>query len=381
VGSDLLGACVFCAGTLLGRDFSVPAGLTGEIGLSYATLARWYESDSSPRDLSDVTGKFLSIGIGNARLPEGELGAGTPSLEWRLRVALAPSHDKQAQKGAQEASGDGRYENFQTLIRLPVSTRDSIETGVNRRIQTSADLIRQNFALHEQRILTAERVEYGLGWRHRWTGLEAGIAARLDQIHGSNGTQGAFHISSGTLYGAGVEVRMRRGPWVFAVEGEALSGSVDVHEESKPNFFSRNSSHDALLQFARFRIDRSFGTREASLSITYDRSRLPFVSLAVLGTETEAFDDGFHPDSRTRQWILDASVGRTVAPRVRARVFLRLIYGSETLTLTDGLDDRATRTLPIGRGGIFGAGLSSRLGSPEAVLGFSCDFSLSGAGR
>ena len=33
------------------------------------------------------------------------------------------------------------------------------------------------------------------------------------------------------------------------------------------------------------------------LTATYDRQHLPFVALAVLGTETVAFDSGWDPDS------------------------------------------------------------------------------------
>ena len=108
---------------------------------------------------------------------------------------------------------------------------------------------------------------------------------------------------------------------------------------------------------------------------------MPFISLAVLGTETAAFDGGFHPESRARRWIFEASAGRQVAPGVRGRVFLRLTYGKETLTLFDALDGRPTRSLAIEHGGVFGGSLSSRTGSPEAVLGFSGDFSLSRKGR
>ncbi len=380
MGTELLSACIFCAATLFGRELSVLPGLSSEIGLSYATLAREYDSDTAPPDVSDVTAKFLLIGIGNAHFPEGTLGAGTPDRQWRLRVAVGPSHDEQMQNGVTDARGEGRYENFAFVFRLPLGQRDSLEAAVNRRSHNASDVIRANFGFQQQRILTAERIEGGLGWRHRWEGLEAALIARIDQIGGSDKTDAAFSLSRGYLPGVGVEARMRRKNWTLSLEAETMNGSIDVNEESAPQFLLRSSSVKASIQYIRLGIDASFGRREAALSVTYDRSSLPFVSLAVLGTETEAFDAGFHPESSTREWIVNASVGHWVAPKVRTRVFLRASYGKETLTLSDALGTRPTQTLPIRRGGIF-ADFSSGLGSPEIVLGFAVDFLLSGDSR
>jgi hypothetical protein len=386
MGTDLLSACVFCAATLLGRELSVSPGLGAEIGLSYTTLARRYDSPSRPQDLSDVTAKFVLIGMGRAHLPDGTLGAGTPDREWRVHVALAPSHDEQMQTGFTAANGDGRFENYALVSRIPLGERDSLEAAVNRRIHNASDLTRANFAFQQQRILTAERVELGLAWRHRWEGLEAALIARLDRIDATNGTAGAFFLSSGNVPGVGVEGRMRHKHWTLSLEAETVNGSLDVHEESAPRFLPRNSVLGASLQSVRLGIDFSIGRREAALSVSYDRSRLPFVALAVLGTETAAFDGGFHPESRTRQWIVNASVGHWVAPRIRTRMFLRLTYGTETLTLTDAVGTRPTQTLTIQRGGVFGGGrarqgFSSLLGSPGIVVGFAADLSLSGNGR
>lgn len=386
MGTELLSACIFCAATLFGRELSVLPGLGAEIGLSYATLAREYDSGSAPADVSDVTAKFVLIGMGNAHFPEGTLGAGTPDRQWKLRVALAPSHDEQTQDGVTRTRGEGRFENYALVLRLPLGRRDSLEAAANRRSHNASDLILANFGFQQQRNLTTERAEVGLGWRHRWNGFEAALIARADQIDGSNGTPGAFILSRGTIPGVGVEGRMRRKNWTLFLEAETLSGSIDVNEESAPQFLPRKSALRTSLQYVRLGIDRSFGRREAALSVTYDHSSLPFVSLAVLGTETAAFNAGFHPESRTRQWILNASVGHWVTPKVRTRIFLRATYGKETLTLTDAVGTRPTQTLSIrregffGQGGLFGSGqsgLSSYLGSPEIVLGLAGDFSLS----
>ena len=379
MGTDLLNACIFCAATLFGRDLSAPPGLAAEIAASYATLARRYENGAAPVETSDVTAKFVSIGMGSAHLPEAGLGAGTPDREWRLRVALAPSHDEQ--RDATPARGDGRYENLALLYRLPVGAHDSLEAGLNRRKQEAADLLLENFTFFENRSLTAERAELGLGWRHRWKGFEAALTARLDHVDASNGTRGAFFLSKGNVAGAGLEGRVRLKRWTLSLEAETLDGSIHVYEESEPAFLLRSSDRPVTLQFVRLGVRLPFENREAALSVAYDRSRLPFVALAVLGTETTAFDTGFHPESRTRQWIVNVSAGHWIVPRVRARMFFQATYGRETVTLTDALGARPTRTLPIQRAGVVGLGIGPALGSPEFVLGLAADLSLSEEGR
>lgn len=379
MGTDLLNACIFCAATLLGRELSVPPGLGAEIAMSYATLARRYDSGSPPLDTSDVTAKFVSIGIGKARMPEGGLGAGTPDKEWRLRVALAPSHDEES--GLAAANGNGRYENYAFVYRLPLGGHDSLEAAANRRKHDATDLILKNFTFNEDRVLTAERVELGLAWRHRWEGLEAAVTARVDHVDGSDGTPGVFFLSKGKIAGVGLEGRMRLKNWTLTLAAETLNGSITVNEESAPQFLPRSSALPASLQSVRLSLNLSLGGREAALSVSYDRSRLPFVSLAVLDAETDAYETGFHPESRTRQWILNVSAGHWIAPRVRTRFFLQAIYGKETVTLTDAVGTRPTQTLSVQRGGVFGAGISSGLGAPEIVLGFAADLSLSGDGR
>jgi len=95
---DLVSACVFCAGLLLGMDAPVWSGVSADVGVSYATVARSLDRTGTAggHDLSDVTPKFLFVSAGGARAARDDLGAGTPEAEWRLRVALAPSHDEHA---------------------------------------------------------------------------------------------------------------------------------------------------------------------------------------------------------------------------------------------------------------------------------------------
>src|SRR5450755_688788 len=200
-------------------DAPVWSGVSADVGVTYATAARSLDRTGG-RDLSDVTPKFLFVSVGGARPAAGGLGAGTPEAEWRLRVALAPSHDEQEQTPFSTenttATGTGRYENFAVLLRESIGAHDSLEAGWNRRTHKGTDLVNlggQRFVLGEERTLSAERIDVGLGWRHRWEGLEAAVSARYVKPSGSINTQNLFILAGSGIWGGGLELRARRGHW------------------------------------------------------------------------------------------------------------------------------------------------------------------------
>ncbi len=378
---DLVSACVFCAGLLLGIDAPPLPGFGADIGFSYGTAARRADPAPGLQDLSDITPKFAFVGAGGARLPAEDFGAGTPAAEWNVRVALAPSHDEQTATPYSTANvvttGTGRYENFSLLLRLPVGKRDSVEAGAMRKTHKATDLVHlggERFVLGEERTLSAERIDLGIGWRHRWRGLEAAISARYAKPSGSTGTSATFRIAGSALYGAGVEVRARRGRWALWAGAEKVSGALTVHEESAPDFRSHDSAPPSSLEAYRAGVLWTGRRTEAMGSVTWDRARLPFVSLAPLGVETVALEQGLSPDSRARQVFADLSVRQSIARAVRVRACLRLGYGKETVTLRDPDGVRPTRRIDVTRTGIFGAGLSRTLGSPEVSLFLGAEF-------
>ena len=380
---DLVSACVFCAGLLLGTELSPWPGYSAEAGFSYATTARRY-TEPGLEDISDTTPKFPLLGAGFARLPQASLGAGTPTLEWRLRVALAPSHDEQEQRpnvlGNTTTTGTGRFENFAVTLRYPLGARDSIEGAWERRTHKSTDLINagnQRYVITEARVLSAERIDVGVGWRHRWEGVEAAVSARYLRPSASNATAGAFHITETSIYGAGIELKARRGRWTGSLSADRESGSIDVEEQNAPDFRHRNLHVPTLFEAVRLSVE--YGTEKTQLLVaaTYDRSRQPFVAFDVLGIETAAFEQGYHPDARVRRFVADLTVRHQFTPLLRLRVFLRSAYGDETLLLTDPTGSLPSRQLDITHTGVFGAGLSRLFGSPEATIGLAADFRLS----
>jgi hypothetical protein len=387
MGSGLMSACVYCAAFLFSVGSPPLAGPAADMAVSYSSLGRGYRIDPRHEDLSDVTAKFIGIGLGYARLAEEGRGAGTPEEEFRASFALAAPHDEQGQGEVgpefAAASGNGRYENFSLLARVPAGRSDSIEAALSRRYLAFTDLLNvggQLYVLSGQRELTADRIDAGLGWRHRFRDMEAALWLQYTQPHGSDGTQGAFAITRGSLLGFGAELRLRRGSWTISAAGERASGSLAVREKSQPAFELRRLDAPASLSAVRLAISRTVGPRQVELSATAEKAHLPFVSAAILGTETVAFEQGFHPDSRARDLAIDLTVRRRFSERLRVRAFLRTAWGDETVRLTDFRGVEPDRDLQIRRQGIFGNGLSRGLNSPEITLGVGAEFQMSRPG-
>jgi hypothetical protein len=155
-----------------------------------------------------------------------------------------------------------------------------------------------------------------------------------------------------------------------------MSGSIDVHEESFPDFHARDTSEDATLEAVRLGVAYSWPRTDLMLTATYDRQKLPFVSLAVLGAETVAFDSGFHPDSDNEQVFGDLTLRHAFTSGIRARLGIRLGGGSESVLLTDAVGSRPPVTLDVQREGRFGGGVSRTLGFPELAFFLGADFSI-----
>lgn len=385
MGIDLVSACVFCAGMLLGTDMSPRPGLGGELGFSYATMARRFDIGTTV-DTSDITPKFVLAGLGFARFAPGDLGAGTPEFEWRARVAFGTSHDEQQRLEQPElglpaidANGTGRAENFALLVRLPLTKTDSVELAGEGRNNRSTDVINiggENQELSSARDLSSQRIDMSAGWRHRWQGLEAAAAFRWTKPSGYNATSESFQDASGNLYGGEAEVRWRPAPWTFVLHGEYETGDLGVHRESFPHFEDRDTSEKATLQAYRLSAGYCWPKAEVMASAAYDRQQLPFISLAVLGTETVAFDQGFNPYSDNEEWYVDLAFRYAFSPAIRARIGARLGWGDETVTLTDFTGTMPTQTIDVLRRGIFGGSLSDPLGSPEFTFFIGADFAI-----
>lgn len=346
-----------------------------DLGVSYATLSRRLDLVTGAFDASDVTPKFVQVGVGKARAAAAGLGAGTPELEWRARFALGPSHDEQRFRFTDQTpiltTGTGRYLNFDALGRIPVGPADSVELGVKRREHEITDF--SNFVLEKpavlflQRSLTARRLDAAAGWRHRWKNLEAAASVRWTQPSGRTESADTLYQTHGSLFGTAVDVRWRLGAWTLGFAGERAAGSLDVDERSVPAAVNREVRGDALLSSARPSVSFSWKRTELFGAVSFERQRLPFVSLAMLAKESAGLQSGRHFDSAVEEVLWDVRVRQAFTPSLSALLAVRLGYGLETVELSD-TSGAVVERLSLRRRGIFGGGLSGQLGSPELAF-------------
>jgi hypothetical protein len=389
MGIELVNACVFCAAMLFGTDLPVAPGLGAEMGFSYSTFSRKYTAPGAREDVSDVTPKFVVIGLGNSRAPSADLGAGTPMSQWQVLFTVAPSHDESARRpndayGQVTSTGTGRYENFAGIGRIPLGERDSVELAFERRSDEATDTINVGGSDHnitQERTIGAERVDFGGGWRHRWPNLEVSAAFRYAKISGSVAEQGSTNNGSGGLFGGELEGRWRRGRWTFVLHGAYFGGSLNVFQQSLPNYVVTELKAGSSLSAIRGTIGYSWPRTDLFLTTTYDRQDLPTAPLAVLGTESLLYDQGYRPESSAHDLFFDLLWRYRFASRLRMRVGLRLAWGSETNTLIDTNGGPSRVLSDIERGGDFGGGLSNFLRSPQLAFLVGAELFLGSDGK
>jgi hypothetical protein len=386
VGTDLISVCVFCATVLLRTELMPPPGLSAEIAGSYSTVQRRYDTSPGVVDLSNVTPKFVLVGLRKVWAAPQDLGAGTPAREWRVRIALGPSHDDQQEfpegRPVTTAFGTGRFENSAVLYRHPLGAADSIEAGWLRRRLASTDAVNlggSNYTLSEQRILGSKREDFGLGWRHRFSGLEVALSGLYQNINAGNATARFSGAYSGHLLGGGTELRWRRGRFTVQLHGDWTTGRLDVGEESFPDFAVRNFTAPASFQTATAFFSYAWPRTDVSLSYIHDRNKLPFTTFAILGVETDAQESGFHGDSLTNLSTGDFRVRTEVGAGIRVYLAMRATLGHETVLLTDSAGVLPSRTLKV-RWAETGELPSLKGNGPGYVIAVGAEFSI-GASR
>jgi hypothetical protein len=305
--------------------------------------------------------------------------------EFRIRFAFPSSHDEGAQSKRSplqlNATGTGRYENWEGLGRYAIGSADSVEVALEQRRHKIVDLLntdgRQDFFAYE-RNQVAEDIEFGLGWRHRWKNFELAGAVQTTRIEGRSETPLAKIVASGNIPGGRLELRTQQGSWTLFLLGRAVSGDLDV-EESYVTNGRRTVKRTAWIQGLTLSVAKHSKKFDVALSGTYDRSRLPFVAMAITGSEQYAVDGGYHAESRTKQWLAELIIRHEVVPGVFPRFYFRFTHGSETVGLSDSNGVLAPISLQLIRGGQFPP-VGSNPTAPEFGMGFGLEFGFKSIG-
>ncbi len=324
---------------------------------------------------SDVTIKSTSVGIRWAKLPENGLGAGTPASEIHLAFAFPNSHDEGTPgRGAADgvvATGGGRYENFLAFARLRIGPHDSFEFGGEQRRHKITDILQRDGAggpILNLRDMIAEHIDLAAGWRHRWRDTEVSGSIREAFIQGRHTTDGGSIDARGKVFGGGLEVRRRAGPLEAAIFAESLSGDLPRDERRYSDSSAQHDSAPARFQTLGLSLFHDTRLVQIFFSARIERTRLPFSALAVLGSETAAFDAGYLPDVRTQQSVFDLILRRRVARGIWPRFFFRFYRGSDTVRLTDPSGALPDLRFDVRRGHEFPPTGTSP-SAPEYVIG------------
>ena len=319
-------------------------------------MARRYDVTPHPRGLLR---RDAEVRPGRPRATPGPRSTasapGRRPREWRARVAFGTVARPAGAQGARGPRPDPdlghrplrELRAARPLRSWATATRSSSPS--NRRAESATDLINvggENHAVLRPRAPCPPRAATSAsGWRHRWPGLEAGGGVPLDASPTATTRRpDRSRTPRANLFGGEAEVRWRCGGWTLLLHGEGMWGNLDVHRESLPDFADRDSSLPALAsRRCALGVGYSWPKTDLFLTSTYDRQHLPFVSLAVLGTETV----GVRPRLRSRfaRTTSSTSTSRS-ATRSRRRSACAwacvVAWGAETDLLHD-CDGRAAR--------------------------------------
>jgi hypothetical protein len=376
LGNDLIAACVYCGALLFGAEVPPLFGFTGELAGAYGTYQRQNLVDGQEAGRSDVTGKFPLLGVGWSKGPKPGLGAGTPVSEARVRVGFGVSHDqaKEAEgtAGRMDASGNGRFENFALITRLALSDRGSLEGAVvqHRHVVTDVVTLDGPFGEALARYLIAVRQDAFVGWRQRFPNAEIGLRAEYTLLQGKLNTAGGALLSRGGIPGVGLDAAIVLGNWRLSAGGDWLSGDVAREDQYGPDFVQQSGTDPASMYGAGIRGAGRFGIVVVDVGLFWEKAKIPWVSLAVLGDEQRRFESGYRPSSDNVSKGLDLHVRVKAGAGVFVQIFGRFAQSNETVTFTDALDSRPAATVavraPLPAQYAFGLGITFSLGGAGA---------------
>jgi hypothetical protein len=223
------------------------------------------------------------------------------------------------------------------------------------------------FGLATARYLIAVRQDAFVGWRQRFPNAEIGLRAEYTLLQGKLNTPGGALLSRGGIPGVGVDGAIFVGNWRLSAGGDYLSGNVARQDQYGPDFAQQSGNDPATLYGAGIRGAGRFGIVVVDVGLFWERAKVPWVSLAVLGIEQRLFDNGFRPASDNTSKGLDLHARIKAGPGVFVQIFGRFAQSKETVTFTDALDSRPPSTIavraPLPAQYAFGLGIMFSLGS------------------
>lgn len=358
--------CLLC-GSLLPALVESPAIHLGGTFV-YSTVTRKVNGSSGvppaidfPGESADTTPHGAAISLSwQTPAPEG-LGAGTPAFEVTGGITEAISHtesnstDPSGQIAA-NASGNGRFESFYVLVRVPLADRHSVEAGVEVPFNRSRDLIVSgagNFYFDPgRRNLYSFTMNAALGYRFRGNDWEASAAGLYSTTSTQYGTGYAYSNGSGPFWGGEAQILRRFGKLGASLAAGVQSGHETLAEGLFPAFVERRYDSPLNRRFVKAEVAYPVSAVSLRLSALWLRVEAPYWDAgATLNVETLLHDGGLDFSSRSNEVFLRLTAEIPLRKTVMLQLTALVRQGNETVDFTPTPVNSGSAVLSLTRTG------------------------------
>jgi hypothetical protein len=312
-------------------------------------------------DAADSTPHGVGIGISWVKAAGQGLGVGTPALEVTVGIVDATSHTEADTRdgsglSAFNGSGNGRFETFWGLGRIPIGERHSAELAIEFPFNRSRDLLVSGpdnlYGNPERRNLYAYTANVALGYRYRGEGWEGAAGLRWAYPSLQNGTYFSYTNGTGPVWGFETEVLRRFGQWRASLSGGTQRGTLHFEQGLFPEFRPETFSRRLVRDFLRLQAARPVAGITAIASVHWVGLSTPYWdSAATLNTETFLHDLGMDYHFRSDELFLTVGVDIPIRELFSIQLAAMKRFGWEDVDLTPTSTNPGRGTLTVSRTG------------------------------
>ena len=334
----------------------------------YSTVTRKVDGASGvppaisfPGESADTTPHGAAISLSwQTPAPKG-LGVGTPAFEVTGGVVEAISHTESNSKDtsgqvAANGSGNGRFESFYGVIRVPLGLCHSLEAGVEVPFNRSRDLtvsgVGNLYFTSGRRDLYSFTTNVALGYRFRGRGWEASAAGLYSTTSTQNGTGYAYSNGSGTLWGGEAQILRQFGKLGASLAAGAQAGHLTFTEGFYPDFVETRYESPLKRRFVRAEVAYPVSTVSLRFSALWLHVEAPYWDAgATLDVETLLHDGGLDFSTRSNEVLLRLTAEIPLRKTVMLQLTALVRQGSETVDFTATSVNPGSASLSLTRSG------------------------------
>jgi hypothetical protein len=334
----------------------------------YSTVTRKVDGASGvppaisfPGESADTTPHGAAISLSwQTPAPKGQ-GVGTPAFEVTGGVVEAISHTESNSKDtsgqvAANGSGNGRFESFYGVVRVPLGLCHSLEAGVEVPFNRSRDLtvsgVGNLYFTPGRRDLYSFTTNVALGYRFRGRGWEASAAGLYSTTSTQNGTGYAYSNGSGTLWGGEAQILRQFGKLGASLAAGAQAGHLTFTEGLYPDFVETRYESPLKRRFVRAEVAYPVSTVSLRFSALWLHVEAPYWDAgATLNVETLLHDGGLDFSTRSNEVLLRLTAEIPLRKTVMLQLTALVRQGSETVDFTATSVNPGSASLSLTRSG------------------------------